>query len=299
MRKTLFAVTVALAAAIDASAQAYGVCDVSAAFLRARPSYTSSLETQILMGTVVEITDKDGYWLKVDTPEPYTAWVNNTSIARMTKEGLKEWMDAPKVICLADHSSVREEPRSTSAQVRDLVRGCILRVDGRHEPGFTGVIIPSGLHGWVRTEDVFNYAGWKASRHPDGDSVVKEAMRYKGVPYLWGGASMGGVDCSGLTRMTYLMNGISLPRNASQQQNCGRPVSIEGVLSGHTGHLQKGDLLFFGNKETGRASHVGIYIGEGRMIHASKIVRVNSIVPGTPDAYENAGKLLYIRRILE
>ncbi len=91
--------------------------------------------------------------------------------------------------------------------------------------------------------------------------LVRTANDFIGIPYKWGGASQySGVDCSGLTKVVYRKNGLNLPRVASDQFRAGRPIDPQ--------NLQKGDLIFFDTKDTGSVSHVGIYIGDGKFIHA-------------------------------
>ena len=91
--------------------------------------------------------------------------------------------------------------------------------------------------------------------------IVRTAHSFIGVPYQWGGASeQSGFDCSGLTMTVYRHNGLNLPRVSRYQFQTGRPV--------HLSSIQKGDLVFFDTRGAGQVSHVGIYIGNGRFIHA-------------------------------
>lgn len=107
-----------------------------------------------------------------------------------------------------------------------------------------------------------------ARRRTTGDKALREelvrtAENYLGIPYLWGGSSAGtGFDCSGLTMSVYRLNGLKLPRSSRDQFQEGNPVPRR--------ELQKGDLLFFATGGSGRVNHVGLYLGEGKFIHAPR-----------------------------
>ena len=177
------------------------------------------------------------------------------------------------------------------------------------------VMLPDGRKGWTPSADLAVFADWAAKQSITADNIVETALQFEGTPYLWGGASSKGLDCSGLVRMTWFMNGHLLPRNASQQVNYGREIIMEcdhsigpdsdklfQEMSRRIRHLQPGDLVFFGSPETfwskEKITHVGIYIGNGRIIHASHKVRVNSLLPGQKDYYENSHRLLKARRMI-
>ena len=163
--------------------------------------------------------------------------------------------------------------------------------------GFRYVSTVSGRSGWVQKSALRELEEWKASLRCTGDAVADEALRHLGIPYLWGGASPKGFDCSGLSSFCFRMNGRILPRNASAQALLGSAVDTSGIRSGNCSALKRGDLIFFGNPETSKVSHVGIYIGEGRMVHASQLVRINSLIDSRPDCYENMHRLLAVRRL--
>ncbi|HRK74017.1 MAG TPA: SH3 domain-containing C40 family peptidase, partial [Rhodothermales bacterium] len=210
----------------------------------------------------------------------------------------KQYEAAPKIVYLRPFGFSFSQPDERSEPVSDLTAGNILIVTGE-EGMFFRVNYPDGRMGFVSKTDVMAYDLWQTQTRATSVSLVETARRLMGVPYLWGGTSAKGVDCSGFTKTIYAINGLMLQRDASQQAR-------EGILVDETGNfakLQPGDLLFFGKKATPnsreRVIHVGMWIGEGRFIHSSSRVQINSMVPEQPDysAYEH-GRYLYSRRML-
>ena len=314
------------------------VTALSENMMRALPDYESALETQSLMGTIVEIVAEEGYWRQVNTPEPYTAWCTNLGLVEMTPEQINEYKAAPKYICTAMHSGVYASPALNARRLSDLSMGDLVRIvysdgtSGLRSTGtkaegkkakddtkisrkgkFVEVMLPDGRKGWTSATDVAQFAEWAEKQKITPDNIVNTAMRFEGTPYLWGGASSKGLDCSGLVRLTFFMNGHLLPRNASQQVLNGREIIMEcdhsvtpdsdrlhQEMQKRITNLQPGDLVFFGTPETfwskEKITHVGIYIGGGKIIHASHKVRINSLIPGQRDYYENSHRLLKARR---
>jgi hypothetical protein len=277
--------------------------------MRLAPDYESALETQELMGTVVEIVGENGYWREIVSPQPYKAWVTEKTLVEMTPEELKAYEDAPKYIYTAPYGHVYTTPTDNNpSPITDLVGGDVLRVapkikgsaspSGKHRK-WVEVILPSGRTGWVLKKDVRPLNERIDIRMGDSaeglvsvekmEDVIRQAYSLRGVPYLWGGMSSKGVDCSGLVRICFLMNDILLPRNATQQIKCGKEIELKDI--------QRGDLIFFGNVQTGAITHVGIYLGNGEFIHSSHLVRVNSLIPGTENYYENSHRLIRACRI--
>lgn len=299
------------------------VTALSENIMRLKPDYESAMETQSLMGTIVEIVDEEGYWRQVVTPEPYTAWCTDLGLVEMTPEQINEYKTAPKYICTAHHSGVYAEPSLSGRRLSDLSMGNLLRVVYKakgtkvsKKGKFVEVMLPDGRKGWTPSADLAGFAGWAAKQKVTADNIVNTAMQFEGTPYLWGGASSKGLDCSGLVRLTFFMNGHLLPRNASQQVKYGREIIMEcdhsitpdsdklyKEMQKRTRNLKPGDLVFFGSPETRmkkeKITHVGIYIGNGRIIHASHKVRVNSLIPGQKDYYENSHRLLKARRFID
>ncbi len=294
----------ALLICLGASAQEkrMAVVEFSTSYLRLQPDYESPLETQELMGTVVEIVGEKSYWREVVTPQPYRAWCTDQGLVEMNQEELEAYMAAPKVMFMQLYGHIYTKPSLKSATLCDLVGGDIMRFAGR-KGKWAKVMLPSGKTGYVPSKELKEHKGFMSIAMGEGNSetispetteaIIAEAEKLVGVPYLWGGMSAKGVDCSGLVRISHIMNGILLPRNASQQIKCGDRVELD--------QLQRGDLVFFGTPATDekpmRVTHVGIYLGDGRIIHSSHRVRINSLTPGEADYYENAHRLIAAIRL--
>lgn len=308
MKRKIILILVWVIVGVAASAQEkrMAVVEFSTAYLRLKPDYESPLETQELMGTVVEITAEEGYWREVITPQPYKAWCTNQGLVEMTEEELKAYQEAPKVIYQELYGHIHTKPSAKSPTICDLVGGDVLRMadPSRKLKGkWTKVMLPSGKTGYVPSKELKHHNGFVSIAMGEGsaesispevtEAIIAQAERLLGVPYLWGGMSAKGVDCSGLVRIAHIMNGILLPRNASQQIKCGDRVDLKD--------LQRGDLVFFGTPATDekpmRITHVGIYLGDNRIIHSSHRVRVNSLIPEDPDYYENAHRLVAAIRL--
>jgi gamma-D-glutamyl-L-lysine dipeptidyl-peptidase len=265
----------------------WAVVELSVNNMREQPDYAAEMGDQSLMGTLVEIVGEESYWRQIVNPKPYKAWVNEMGLVEMTETEKDAYLAASKYICIADYARIWSEPSEKSLGVCDFVAGDLVRkclsIDSkvlRHKD-FVKVMLPSGRTGWVRRETVEDFQDWTSSRSATAANVLGAAYRFIGVPYLWGGTSIKGVDCSGLVWSAYFLNGLLLPRNASQQAKVGTAVAPD------IEHLMPGDLLFFGRVATSdkpeRITHVGIYIGDGMYIHSSQLVRISSIDPASED----------------
>lgn len=278
------------------------VIEFSTSYLRLHPDYESPLETQELMGTVVEIVGESGYWREIISPQPYKAWCTDQGLVEMSTEELKAYEAAPKVIFNDLYGHIYIRPSDKAETLCDLVGGNILRYVGK-KGKWTQVMLPSGKTGYVQSKFLKKHEGFRSIAMGEGsaesispettEAIIAQAEKLLGVPYLWGGMSAKGVDCSGLVRISHIMNGILLPRNASQQIKCGERVPLD--------QLQRGDLVYFGTPATDdkpmRVTHVGIYLGNNKIIHSSHRVRINSLIPGDPDYYENAHRLIAATRL--
>lgn len=295
-------------------AQDVAVVCVSAANLHLKPDYESPLETQELMGVPVAVCDTSAYWVNVITPQPYQAWITDKNLAIFSADEFEAYQAAPKYIVTAVESVVYSQPSFSSFPVSDLVCGCILRKEfkGRKplaKRGFSAVILPDGRKGWVPLRHLEDMDAWqkRVQSLNAGDRVelaISHAMKMLGRPYVWGGNSSRGFDCSGLVRSSFLMTGKALPRNASQQFAYGKEIPVQRLADGSfdLSSLQRGDLVFFGRMDPekgARISHVGIYLGGNKIIHSSQLVRINSLSPSDEDCYENYRRLVKACRIVE
>src|SRR5690606_22601832 len=149
---------------------------------------------------------------------------------------------------------------------------------------FVCVRYPDGRIGYIQSNQLQPFATWLNTTQLTAENVLKTANTMMGLPYLWGGTSVRGVDCSGFTKTAFYMNGLIIPRDASQQVLAGEPID---VLSGGVFDVEKalrnlkpGDLLFFasgtGRPANARVTHVALYLGNGEFIHAAGLVRINS-----------------------
>lgn len=305
------------------------VVELSTSYMRLKPDYESALETQELMGTVVEIVGEEGYWREIVSPQPYRAWATEKGLVEMSAEEIEAYYEAPKYMFTGLYGHVFSEPAEKSGTLCDLVGGDVLRMvwkdgTGKSEKALTkgkwaAVMLPSGRKGWVQ-KSLLKPLGERIDIR-QGDSaeglisaqkmedIIASAMKLIGSPYLWGGMSAKGVDCSGLVRISCIMNDVLLPRNASQMVKCGMEVEISPLASlgrddsmKATSNLRRGDLVFFGTAAAAdkpmRVTHVGIYLGNNRIIHSSHMVRINSLIPGDEDHYENAHRLIAARRLV-
>lgn len=270
---------------------------ISVANIRSNPKHSAELATQALMGTPLNVLKEDDGWFLVQTPDGYLSWVDRAGIHLMTEEELEYWFKDPKVVftSLVGYVWKTEDQQE---MVSDLVAGDILTIAEETKDQLK-VNLPDGRQGWISSSEAQDWQSWIASRNTSPEALISTAKQMMGTPYLWGGTSIKGVDCSGFTKTIYYLNGQIIPRDASQQINEGELVDADKDWD----KLQVGDLLFFGVKGTPekkeRVVHVGMWIGNGEFIHSRGLVRISSFDPENPnyDEYE-LGRYLRTKRIV-
>jgi len=251
----------------------FGLINVSVANLRAEPRHSSELVTQALLGTPVKLLKKEKGWFLMQTPDKYIAWSNSGSITRVDMEQMERWTEANKIIYLDTYGFSVDS--ASGKRVSDLVAGSMLALKNESKSSWH-VLYPDGRSALIDKREASIYDSWKIDQSNSTRSFATTAYDLMGVPYLWGGTSTKGLDCSGFTKTVYLLHGLVLPRDASQQVDVGQLVDTDKDFS----KLQVGDLLFFGRKDKNqkeRVVHVGMWLGNNQFIHASSDVHINSM----------------------
>ena len=282
----------------DLEGKTEGVVPISVANLRSRPSHSSELVTQATLGTPLKVYKKEGGWYYIQTPDGYLAWVDYGGVTPLTPEELQSWKASEKIIYLEPYGFSYSQPNDDSEVVTDLVSGNILEVNGEKN-GFYEVKYPNNKTAFVEKAAAQPYLEWVASLEPTGENLIKTAREMMGVPYLWGGTSSKGVDCSGYTKTIFFLNGMVLPRDASQQIAAGEEIDSEKNFE----NLQPGDLLYFGRPATDTTSeriiHVGMWIGDNKFIHSMGEVHISNFDTTATDFDEyNYNRYLRTKRVL-
>lgn len=265
--------------------------NVSVGNIRSKAAESAELSTQALLGTPLRVLEKAGSWFRVQTPDAYIGYIENSAIA------FDDSFDAQadKVIYIGDLGFSYQNASLNGLKVSDLTFGNLFK---KLEEGAmsTKVQYPDGRVAYISSEELKPIADFVNDAKPK--EVTASSHEFMGIPYLWGGTSLKGVDCSGFTRTSYMMNGIYLPRDASQQALVGDSIDTSSGFD----NLEEGDLLFFGRQtdKGNKVTHVAIYLGNLKFIHSSGMVRYGSFDPESEfyDSY-NLNRFLLAKRIID
>jgi cell wall-associated NlpC family hydrolase len=256
----------------------FGIVNLSACNIRSQPRHSAELATQATLGTILKVYKEVNGWYLVQTPDHYLGWLDADGFTLGNEAMADNWKKQEKIVFLPDFGFSYQSPAVNAAKVSDLLAGNILLFSHTTE-GFALVEYPDGRTAYIPQEQTASYADWLSRPIPDATHILNTANTFIGRPYLWGGTSGKGVDCSGFTKTVFYLNGILLPRDASQQVNVGELIDTENGLD----QLQAGDLMFFGRKANAqqkeKITHVAIYMGNEHIIHSAGQVKVESLNP--------------------
>jgi len=228
----------------------FGLCHLAQVPVRAEASDRAEMVSQLLFGETFEVLSSQHPWLHI----------------RLTDDGYTGWIDHKQQMTITEEQAARlaAEPRVMSGDLLEFV--------SHPEHGLMPISMGAQL-GFLHHPDI-NTAGWtfdgqRITGQKSRDELVRLAYMYLHAPYLWGGKTPFGIDCSGFTQMVYKLAGYALLRDASQQAQQGNPLSfIEEAAPG--------DLAFFDNEE-GKIIHVGMLLANHYIIHASGQVRIDRL----------------------
>lgn len=228
----------------------FGICNLANIPLRFEPSDRSELVSQVLFGEHFQILEQDQKWSKIKLAyDDYEGWIDNKQYKSITEEHYN-LLSKDNIVLNADLIEYITSPENL---LMPIPLGASLSFLNYPE---------------INSEN-FNFEGLKVSGIKPKSDIINTAYMYLHAPYLWGGKTPFGIDCSGFTQMVYKLNGYQLLRDASQQATQGEALSfIE--------ESEAGDLAFFDNDE-GNIIHVGIIMENNYIIHASGKVRIDRL----------------------
>jgi hypothetical protein len=237
----------------------------SVAEVRREPRHESEQVSQALQGEpLLPLLHEDG-WVLVRMPDGYVGWVRDWHLHLVPEAKAAAFASQCEARIDVPWGPILAEPRPDAVPTGETVLGTRVVVHARRQ-GWAEIELPSGRRGFLPEPSLRpGTAPWPA----DVPSLLATLRRFLGVPYLWGGRSPKGFDCSGLVQFAFGLHGLVLPRDSDEQAACGTPVATPAA----------GDLLFFGAT---KITHVAVALGPHGFLHARGEVRQNSLDPASP-----------------
>jgi hypothetical protein len=227
----------------------YGICNLSIVPLRAEPSDKSELVSQVLFGEIFEITEWKDNWVKIITHhDNYPGWIGRLQFIMLGHLSYKRFKQTPPPLT---YRAVTQAWKITNNSVLYLPVGCSL-----------AFLEGTTCHIGSERFEIIGEIG-------ETENIVITATSFLNTPYLWGGRTHFGIDCSGFTQAVFKLHGINLLRDASMQAE-------QGYTINSLNETKLGDLAFFENTE-GKIVHVGMLLNNENIIHASGKVKIDQI----------------------
>ena len=228
----------------------YGLSNLSIVPMRAEATDLSEMVNQILFGEQYKIIESRKKFSKIRlSHDKYEGWICNKQLLEIEKE---------------DYDTLLSSEKNYTTDVLDIIKS------DSFQTIVMGSILPEIKNSIFRFNNTdYTFEGLTISGKQEKSMLITNSMMYLNSPYLWGGRTPFGIDCSGLSQMVYRLNGIDLPRDADDQAEVGTTLSF-------VEESEPGDLAFFDNEE-GKIVHVGIMLENNHIIHASGKVRIDRI----------------------
>lgn len=228
----------------------YGIINIPVADLRSKPEMLSERLSQVLFGTTIEIKTVKKNFSKIILPEGYVGWCYTAHISQIDFDSYEKYKAKKKRRIQLQSASVYDQSGNKQYPY-NLYFGTELEV--RIKSGAGVFSLPGRIKGKISASS-FKVSPATMQQEVKRSQILACAKRFLGTPYLWGGITPAGIDCSGLVQIVYRFYGIELSRDSKDQRKCGEKINTDKIKSG--------DLLFF-------PGHVGFSLGKGRLIHAS------------------------------
>lgn len=249
------------------------IASSSVADVRRSPNHASELVTQIIYGDAVQPLKVDGDWYLVRLDDGYIGWIRSWHLTELSPDKKRRYAEGANYRVSANHAVVLQNPDREALAVTDLVVGTELEARECGRRGWRAVVLPDGKEGFVSSRSIEKTP---AARRISRDKLSATGLRFLGIPYIWGGTTPKGFDCSGLIQRVFRLHGLILPRDADQQSRFGEEKPAGSALD-----ISTGDLIFIG-KTPDQITHVAMVLPEGLFLHAYGRVRVGSLDPRNP-----------------
>jgi len=270
----------------------FGIVNVSVTPMREEPRHSSQMVDQAIMGNIVRLLKSDNSWYLAQTHYDYVGWINKSGLFVTNESGKNDWQKKADKSFTGLQNLIRSEPDNNSLPISDIVLNNVV-ISEPYDKNWSLIHLPDGREGYLKSR-FLTYLNTKNQNSIHSGDIISDAKKMMGTPYLWGGNSTKGNDCSGFTQTVFKANNIQIPRDARQQALIGTPI----LPSQDWSNILPGDLLFFGRED--KVTHVGISLGQKDFIHQGGKVGINSLDKASPEF--NKGRFesfLFVRRVLD